>query len=253
MKKKYRTDLTDSQWEVISKYLNVQRKRKHDLRIVWNTILYVTKAGCQWRLTPHDLIPWESAYYYFRKWKQDGIFGQVMEALRQKARKQAGKSEHPSIAIGDSQSVRMLNQKGEKGIDGGKKVKGRKRHYVVDSCGYPLGIEITPANTHDAVGIVEILPIVLDQHPSIKQVWADDIYHGKALDEIARYWSIEWITQPKISPGKFEVVPIRWRVERSFAWLQGYRRLNVDMEVTTQSALAFNQLAFISILVKKCS
>lgn len=253
MNKMYHTDLTDSQWEVIGKFLNLKRKRKHCLRIVWNTILYITKTGCQWRLLPHDLIPWESAYYYFRVWKQDGTFEQVMEALRQHARQQANKSEAPSIAICDSQSVKMLNQKGQKGVDGYKKIKGRKRNYVVDSCGYPLGIEISSANTHDAVAVVEVLPIVLNRHPSIKQVWADDIYHSDVLDEIAQYWSIEWIIQPKISPGQFQVQPIRWRVERSFAWLQGYRRLNVDMEVTTESALAFNYLAFISILAKKCS
>ena len=140
----YPTDLTEKQWQVIKKILEPQgRKRKHSLRGIMNAILYINRTGCQWRMLPTDFAPWQTVYYYFRKWKFEGVFEEVMDTLRSLIRKQAGRQESPSLGIMDSRSVRTSHHvDSDRGIDGNKKIKGRKEHIIVDTLGLPMAVAI---------------------------------------------------------------------------------------------------------------
>ena len=144
----YPTDLTDKQWQVIKKILEPQeRKRKHPLREIMNAILYINKTGCQWRMLPSDFSPWQTVYYYFRKWKFEGVFEEVMDVLHSLLRKQSGREESPSLGIIDSRSVKTSHHiDSDRGIDGNKKIKGRKEHIIVDTLGLPLAVAIHEAN-----------------------------------------------------------------------------------------------------------
>ena len=159
----YPTDLTEKQWQVIKKIINPQeRRRKHSLREIMNAILYVNKTGCQWRMLPSDFAPWQTVYYYFRKWKCEGVFEEVMDCLRSFIRKQSGRYANPSLGIIDSRSVKTSHHvDSERGIDGNKKIKGRKEHIIVDTLGLPLSVKIHKANLHDSKGAVSYTHLTL--------------------------------------------------------------------------------------------
>ena len=150
----YPTDLTEKQWQVIKNILEPQaRNRKHSLKEIMNAILYINKTGCQWRMLPSDFAPWQTVYYYFRKWKLEGVFEEVMDTLHAFIRKQAGRQESPSLGIMDSRSVKTSHHvDSDRGIDGNKKIKGRKEHIIVDTLGLPLAVAIHEANLHDSKG-----------------------------------------------------------------------------------------------------
>ena len=153
--KMYSTNFTDNQWQVIEKIINAQeRKRKHSLRGIMDAILYIIKTGCQWRMLPGDFAPWQTVYYYFRKWKFEGAIEDIMETLHFLSRKAAGRDESPSLGIIDSRSVKTSHHADPtcKGIDGNKKVKGRKEHVVVDALGLPLAVSVHGASVHDSKG-----------------------------------------------------------------------------------------------------
>ena len=156
----YSTNLTDNQWQVIEKIINAQeRKRKHSLRGIMDAILYIIKTGCQWRMLPKDFAPWQTVYYYFRKWKFEGVIEDIMDTLHALSRKAAGREESPSLGIIDSRSVKTSHHADPscKGIDGNKKVKGRKEHVVVDALGLPLAVSVHGASVHDSKGAVAII------------------------------------------------------------------------------------------------
>ena len=132
----YPTDLTDSQWQFIEKILNDKRKREHKLRDIWNAIIYLVKTGCQWRMLPHDFPHWSAVYYYFKKWKNNGLFEEVLDNLNERQRKLHKKKVEPSLGIIDSQSIKVAHTCSQDvGYDAGKKIKGRKRHILTDTIG----------------------------------------------------------------------------------------------------------------------
>lgn len=150
----YQTDLTETQWQFIKKVLNIQeRKRKYDLREIWNAIFYLVKTGCQWRLLPINFPKWQLVYYYYRKWAELDEFELLLSKLRETVRGKMGQNKQPSLGIVDSQSVRWGNNRSLNGVDGNKKVKGIKRHAVVDKNGFLIAIMVTVANVYDGKAI----------------------------------------------------------------------------------------------------
>jgi len=237
------------------KIINTQeRKRKHTLRNIMNAILYTLKSGCQWRMLPKNFAPWQSVYYYFRKWKNEGVIEELLDALRSHIRQKMGLNDSPSLGIIDSRSVKTSHHVDSvRGLDGNKKIKGRKQHIIVDTQGLPMAIAIHEANVHDSKGA----PMVID-NPSYKftclvKILADGGYRGNLADWLMeKYgWFLEVVLRPEQCPSKFKVIPKRWIVERSFAWLENFRRLTIDYEFLADTSLAMVQLAFCQIMLNK--
>lgn len=245
------SELTDSQWQSISELVEgVKRKRKNSLRLVLNAIIKVTCTGMQWRCLDEHYPPWQTVFYYFRKWQKDGTFKLILRALRQNMRLRLGRDAEPSMAAVDSQSVKkgpLVSQ--ETGIDGAKNINGRKRHLAVDSLGLPLAIHVTAANVHDGVAGFDLLWQMQQESSRLALLRADHAYKGE-FQVAATYYNCQVeITQKPQSQQGFVPQKGRWQVERSFAWLNFFRRLDKDHEKTVLSAIAFNQLAFIIIIL----
>jgi putative transposase len=250
----YPSDVTESQWQCIEKIVNPeQRKRKYFMKDIFNAVLYVVKGGVQWRMIPKDLVPWESAYYYFRKWKMNGVIDELQDFLVAKVRLKNGKKESPSVGIIDSQSAKASNMCVESvGYDGGKKINGRKRHIVVDTLGLILIVVIHAANIHDSIGAKKALQALKDKYLSaIKIIFADGGYLGNLIDwaKISFGFNIEVIKRTE--EHKFKVLPKRWIVERTFAWLSFHRRLSKDYERLDETSVAHIQLAMIRLMLNK--
>lgn len=230
----YSTNLTDKQWQVIEKIINTQeKKRKHFLRNIMNAILDLLKTGCQWRMIPKDFAPWESVYYYFSKWKNEGVIEELLDKLRSEIRIMAGRKESPSLGIIDSRSVKTSHHVDtERGLDGNKKIKGRKQHIIVDTQGNLMAIAVHEANVHDSKGAPEVIEKLSCKFPRLTKILADGGYRGKLADWILDKfgWKLEVVLRPDECPSKFKVLPKRWIVERAFAWLENFRRLTIDYE-----------------------
>lgn len=261
--KSFPTDLSDKEWQVIQKIQKDTRKRDYDLREIWDAIFYIDKTGCQWRMLPHNFAPWTVVYYYFRNWKLSGLIHQIHavcrpDELRNQVREKAGKSTEPNIGIIDSQTVDSslmpcsTKVYEDRGFDANKKLKGRKRHIVVDSLGLILVVLIHSANILDRNGAVEVLRKLNEKYSSIKKVFADAGYNGKLLNwvEMLYKWVLEIVNKKEGQVG-FEVLPKRWIVERTFAWWEGTRRLAKDYEITTSSTEAFIHISMIRIMLKR--
>lgn len=249
----YPTNLTDSQWLFIDGILRNKRKRKHSLREILNGIFYLLKTGCQWRMLPHCFPKWELVYYYFSKWKNDGTIELIHELLRDKVRKQAGKQESPSLACIDSQSVKTTRIGGNyRGIDGGKKIKGRKRHIITDSMGLLLAVVVHAANVHDSKGASDVIALLKYRFSRLVKIVADGGYRGELIEKTktAYGWILDIVLRKDDSP-KFAVIPKRWVVERTFAWFESYRRLSKDFEYNTNTSEAMIQLAMIKLMLNR--
>lgn len=254
--KTYPSDLTESQWQVINKIIEPkQRKRKYLLHGIMNALLYITKSGIQWRMLPKEYAPWESVYYYFRKWKRDGMIEEIHDKLVEKIRIETGKNPTPSVGIVDSQSVKACNLcEGDIGYDGGKKIKGRKRHIVVDTLGLIMITVIHAANIHDSVGAKEVFRALKDKYLcGIQKIFADGGYLGELIEwvQLQFGWSLEIIKRNELHT--FKVLPKRWIVERTFAWLSFHRRMSKDYERLTESGIAFIQLSMIRLMLNRIS
>jgi putative transposase len=254
--KTYPTDLTESQWQVIENIVDPnQRKRKYPLYDIMNALLYIVKSGVQWRMLPKEYAPWESVYYYFRKWKRDGLIEEIHDVLVEKIRMGIGKKPAPSVGIIDSQSVKACNLcEGDIGYDGGKKIKGRKRHIVVDTLGLVMIIVIHAANIHDSVGAREVMRSLKDKYlTGIVKIFADGGYMGELIEwlRIQFQWTLEIVKRTE--EHKFKVLPKRWIVERTFAWLSFHRRMSKDYERLPESGMAFIQLSMIRLMVNRIS
>lgn len=248
----YPTDLSDSQWQVIKTYVSDNRKRKHSLRHVFNAIVYLVKTGCQWRMLPSNFPKWQLVYFYFRQWKRNGTLEQIQLCLTEKVRQKAARKAEPTVGIIDSQSVKTTLVAGEAtGFDAGKKVKGRKRHIVVDSLGLVLMVVIHSAGVQDRDGAVEVLKKLRKLWCGIVKVFADAGYAGQLIAKVKLMLGYELEIVKRSELHTFKVLPWRWIVERTFAWLDTNRRNSKDYERLTESSQAMIHLSAIRIMLKK--
>ena len=249
----YPTDLTDSQYKVIESIINDQRKRKFHLKTILEAILYINKGGIQWRLLPKEFPSWQLTYYYFRKWLLTGLWVKIQTKLRELVRVKQGRKPCPSMGIIDSQSIKN-SEWGipDKGFDGNKKIKGRKRHLVVDTLGLLLCIIVTQANVHDSVAAETVMRKMKGKFPRMKKILADGGYLGERLIRLARsslHSAFEVVTRKEESG--FQVIPKRWIVERSIGWFNWSRRLSKDYEANMASSEAWVYIASISMMIRK--
>lgn len=246
------TELTDYQWQYIENYFKDYQPRKHCLRTIMNAILWITRTGSQWRNLESRYPKWESVYYYFRQWKKKGTLDIVLKKLVEAQRIRLGRSAHPSAGAVDSQSVKIVAfTDQETGIDGGKKVNGRKRHLLVDTEGLPIAIHVSAADISDAVGGFDLLHQAEYLEGKLKLIRADQAYAEKFAGAASWYhFEVEVSKRPNSQKG-FIPQKGRWQVERSFSWMNFYRRLARDYERLSASAVAFIQLMFINIILAR--
>jgi putative transposase len=250
----YPSDLTDDQWSVLEPFITNTdtrpgRKIWRCRRDIIDAIFYVNKTGCQWRQLPLDFPPWRTVYTCFRKWKLDGTWAKVLQSLNEKVRVQEGREATPTYGILDSQSVKSSSPGEERAYDGHKKVKGRKRHIMVDVLGLLLVVYVHAANIHDTKAAHVVMEKGLLSYPSLKAFCGDKGYR-KTAEEDAEALGKKLHISKQIRDD-FAVIPKRWVVERSFAWLNGSRRLSKDFETKTSSSEAMAQTAFIRINLNK--
>ncbi|MCA1677748.1 MAG: IS5 family transposase [Actinobacteria bacterium] len=260
-RRRYPTDLTDRQWELVEPLLPspprgpAGRRAKHDKREIVNAILYQVRAGGAWRMLPGDLPPWQTVYGYFRDWRADGTLDRLHDALREQVRtKHEQRDRVPSAGIVDSQSVKGADTVAgaSRGYDAGKKINGRKRHIVVDTIGLLLVVMVTAASVQDRDGGRAILKGLHRALGSVRHVFADGGYRGQLVAVAKSAWGIavEVVRKPPDQRG-FAVLPRRWVVERTFSWLMRFRRLVRDYERLPANHEAVVKWAMIGIMLNR--
>lgn len=252
----YPSDLTDSQWQLIEPLIPAAkpggRPRSVDMRRVMNAILYVVVAGVQWRMLPREYPPWPSVYHYFSRWHRSGDWQRIHDTLRAQERQRVGRHKHPTAGALDSQSVKTSASPAVSGYDSGKKVKGRKRHIVVDTLGLLLAVAVTPANIQDRDGARIVLRRLAGSAKKLRLLWVDGGYRGQLLDWVIAHYRFR--LQPVLRSDDqrgFAVLPHRWVVERTLAWISAHRRLAKDYEVLPSTSEAFIYIAMTRLMLRR--
>jgi transposase len=256
--KRYPSDLTDAQWSLIESLVpepgSGGRPAVHARRRIVDAILYVNRTGCAWRQLPHDFPPWATVFWYFKQWRQEGVVDRLHEVLRDRVRDAEGRDPMASAGCMDAQSVKGADTVGAavRGFDAGKKVNGRKRHIVVDTMGLLLLVVVTSAGVQDRDGARTLVEKVKMAMPSLVLLWADGGYAGKLVEWAERISNItiEIVRKP-LGIKTFQVLPRRWVVERTFAWIVKCRRLDHDYERLPQTSEAMVKWAMIGLMVRR--
>jgi putative transposase len=251
----YRTDLTHRQWQLIKDLLPPPkpggRPRTVCLHQAFNAMLYLLTTGCQWKMLPQSYPHWRTVYGYFRVWQKDGTWERLHHRLRRWARRQARRRPRPTAGSLDSQSIKSTAVPGVRGFESFKRVMGRKRHIIVDTLGFLLAVCVTPANVSDTAGAVQVLPLLRGCAHRLQLLWCDGGYFEAAFEQ-AGHLSLK--LQPVLRPeGRkgFVLLPKRWVVERTFAWLSRCRRLDREYEVTIESSQALILLAMSRLMLAR--
>ena len=254
---RYASDMTDREWALLAPFMPARKKngrpRTTDLRDVMDAIVYMASTGCQWAMLPNDFPPPSTVQRYFYDWRDSGLLRTMNHHLVVAARELEGREASPSAGVIDSQSVKTTESGGIRGYDAGKKINGRKRHIVVDTLGLLIGLRVHGAGIQDRDGAPELLGSIRDGFPWLRHVFADGAYAGpKLCAALARIgdWTVEIIKRSDTAKG-FEVLPRRWVVERTFAWLGRCRRLAKDWEKTIASAEAWILIAHIRLVTRR--
>src|SRR5271156_3206261 len=259
---RYPSDLTDEEWALVEPHIPPAKrggkKRTVKLREIVNGLMYILSAGCQWRAIPKDLPPRSTLYDYFDLWSWDGTLDRIHDALYGECRERAQREASPTAAIIDSQSVKSAEKGGAcidpNGYDAGKKIKGKKRHILVDTLGLLLHAIVHPADIQDRDGGIFVMATLFGMFPFLKTLFADSGYQGpkfaKALAKVLPHLDVEIVKRSDRVSG-FVVLPKRWIVERTIAWLNRCRRLAKDWECLNRKALAFLRLASIRLMLRK--
>jgi transposase len=254
---RYASDATDKEWTLIAPFLPppnlIGRPREIELRAVVNAILYMAATGCQWRQLPKDFPPYSTVQSYFYAWSRGGRWASINHALVMVSREVQGREASPTAGVIDSQSVKTTESGGPRGFDAGKKINGRKRHIVVDTAGHLVGLEVHAADIQDRDGAASLLASIRFLYPWLRHIFADGGYAGEKVREALAgkgEWTIEIVKRSDLAKG-FVVLPRRWVVERTFAWLGRCRRLAKDFEATIASALAWVLVSHIRLLTRR--
>lgn len=244
--------LTDDQWQGIKVFLDWQRPRKYDLREIFNAILWITRTGAQWRNLDSSFPNWKIVYYYFDTWSKQGIFEKMCQVINMTERIQLEREADPSLLFVDSQSVKLSPMIYEnRGTDGNKKVNGRKRQILVDVLGRVWKAKVHAAHQYDGIGGLPLLEEIAEQMPRLEKIMGDKAYRGMFAEAVEKLGFVfETPVRPEGVKG-FAVEAKRWVVERTFAWLNFFRRVVVDYEHTTRNAVSFLFLANISMVIAK--